>query len=133
MALGEAQLVPLAHDVAAAHFAELVGGQAADVAEQLEPRHGLAHYAFGEHGVAIDHGDHGAVVRQVAGDGAETEGQAVALAGAGDAHEVELDPCSVGSSGSRGFSPAAHRTFPPCEQTTVVGKPQSMASRITEL
>ncbi|MNZ75144.1 hypothetical protein D3C78_936150 [compost metagenome] len=92
MTLGETQLVPFAHDVAAAHFAELVGGQAADVAEQLEPRHGLAHSAFAEHGVAIDHGDHGAVIRQVAGDGAETVGQAVALAGAGNAHEVELDP-----------------------------------------
>ena len=91
MTLGEAQLVPLAHDVAAAHFAEFVGGQAADIAEQLEPRHGLAHHAFGEHGVAIDHSHHGTVVRQVARDGAETEGQAIALAGAGDAHEVELD------------------------------------------
>ncbi len=90
VALGEAQFVPLAHDVAAAHFAELVGGQAADVAEQLEPRHGLAYHAFGEHCVAIDHGDHCAVIRQVAGDGAKTKGQAVTLAGAGDAHEVEL-------------------------------------------
>src|SRR5690606_21488875 len=90
--LGEAQFVPLAHDVAAAHFAELVGGQAADVAEQLEPRHGPEHDAFGKHGVAIDHGNHGTVVRQVAGDGAETVGQAVTLAGAGNAHEVELDP-----------------------------------------
>ncbi|CRM88763.1 hypothetical protein [Pseudomonas sp. 22 E 5] len=90
VALGEAQLVPLAHDVAAAHFAEFVGGQTTDIAEQLEPRHGLAHYALGEHGVAIDHRHHGAVIRQVARDGAETEGQAVAFTGAGDAHEVEL-------------------------------------------
>ena len=91
VALGEAQLVPLAHDVAAAHFAEFVGGQAADIAEQLEPRHGLAHYALGQHRVAIDHGHHGAVIRQVAGDGTETKGQAVTLAGTGDTHEVELD------------------------------------------
>src|SRR5690606_26573111 len=89
VALGEAQLVPLAHDVAAAHFAELVGGQAADVAEQLEPRHGLEHDAFGEHGVAVDHRHDRTVIRQVAGDGAETVGQAIALAGTRNTHEVE--------------------------------------------
>ncbi|MNM79017.1 hypothetical protein D3C81_909380 [compost metagenome] len=88
--LGETQLVPFAHDVAAAHFAELVGGQAADVAEQLEPRHGLAHDTFGEHGIAIDHRNDCAVIRQVTGDGAEAVGQAIAFAGAGNAHEVEL-------------------------------------------
>ncbi|MND93551.1 hypothetical protein D3C80_857390 [compost metagenome] len=92
VALGETQLVPFAHDVAAAHFAEFVGGQAADVAEHLEPRHGLEHHAFGQHGVAIDHRDHGAIIRQVPGDGAEAVGQAIAFAGAGNAHEVELHP-----------------------------------------
>nr|GEX25324.1 hypothetical protein [Tanacetum cinerariifolium] len=59
--LSETQFVPLAHDVAAADFAELVGGQAADIAEQLEPRNGLLHNAFSQHGVAVDHGHYGAV------------------------------------------------------------------------
>ncbi|MNZ31413.1 hypothetical protein D3C78_487120 [compost metagenome] len=89
MALGEAQLVPLAHDVAATHFTEFIGGQAADIAEQLEPGHGLAYHAFAEHGVTVDHRDHGIFIRQVAGDGTKAIGQAVALAGTGNAHEVE--------------------------------------------
>ncbi|MCY1220030.1 hypothetical protein D9M72_320290 [compost metagenome] len=92
VALGETQLVPLAHDVAAAHLAELVGGQAADIREELEPGHGLSHHAFGQHGVAVDHRHHRIRVRQLAGDGAEAVGQAIALAGAGNAHEVQLDP-----------------------------------------
>ncbi|MND78798.1 hypothetical protein D3C80_705190 [compost metagenome] len=91
MALGEAQFVPLAHDVTAAHFAELVGGQATDIAEQLEPGHGLAYHAFTEHGVAVDHRHDGVLVWQVAGDGTEAIGQAVTLAGTGDTHEVQGD------------------------------------------
>nr|GFD58052.1 hypothetical protein [Tanacetum cinerariifolium] len=78
-----------AHDVAAADFTEFVGGQAADVAEQLEPRNGFADHAFGQHRVAIDHGYHSAVIRHVARDGAEAECQTVTLAGTGDAHEVQ--------------------------------------------
>ncbi|MNQ59185.1 hypothetical protein D3C85_734150 [compost metagenome] len=92
VALGEAQLVPLAHDVAAAYLAELVGGQAADSGEQLEPGHGLLHHAFGQHRVTVDHRHHRVRRRQVPGDGAESVGQAVALAGTGNAHEVQLDP-----------------------------------------
>ncbi|MDT4853316.1 hypothetical protein FQZ97_875780 [compost metagenome] len=92
MALGEAQLVPLAHHVAAAHLAELVGGQPADVGEQLEPGHGALDHVRLEHAVAVDHRDHRVLVRQVPGDGPEAVGQAVALAGAGDAHEVQGDP-----------------------------------------
>ena len=90
--LGEAQLVPLAHDVAAAHFTKFVGGQAADIAEQLKPGHGFAHYAGGEHGIAVDHCNHCALIRQMAGDGTKTKGQAIALAGAGDAYKVQFDP-----------------------------------------
>ncbi|SVJ65978.1 Uncharacterised protein [Klebsiella pneumoniae] len=92
VALGEAQLVPLAHHVAALHFAEFIGGEAADVGEELEPGHGLLHHAVVEHGVAVDHRDHRVVVRQVPGNRAEAIGQAVALAGAGNPHEVEADP-----------------------------------------
>ena len=88
VALGEAQLVPLAHDVAAQHFAEFVGGQATHVGEDLEVGDRLAHHALVEHGVAVDHRDHRVVVGHVPGDGAEAVGQTVALAGAGDAHEV---------------------------------------------
>ncbi|MNO88537.1 hypothetical protein D3C76_799900 [compost metagenome] len=91
VALGEAQFVPLAHDVAAAHFAEFVGGQATDIAEQLEPGHSLAHHAGFEHGVAVDHRDHGILVRQVPGNRAEAIGQAITLAGTGNAHEVQFD------------------------------------------
>ncbi|MNP12724.1 hypothetical protein D3C76_1049730 [compost metagenome] len=91
MALGEAQLVPLAHDVAAAHFAEFVGGQATDIGVELEPRHGLADYAIGQHGIAVDHRHHGIFVRQHPRDGAKAIGQAVTLAGAGDTHDVQLD------------------------------------------
>ncbi len=91
MTLSETQLVPLAHDVAATYFAELVGGQAADIVEQLEPRHGLGDHTFVEHGVAVDHCNHGTAVRQVTRDGAEAIGQTIALAGARNAYEVQLD------------------------------------------
>ncbi|MNZ93337.1 hypothetical protein D3C78_1123990 [compost metagenome] len=90
VALGEAQLVPLAHDVATAHFAELVGGQATDVRVQLEPRYGLANHAFGQHGIAVDHRDNGVLIRQHPRDGAKAVRQAITLAGPGDAHDVQL-------------------------------------------
>src|SRR5690606_361789 len=91
VALSEAQLVPLAHQVAAAYLAELVGGQPADVGEELEPGHGLDHHARLEHGIAVDHRHHRIAVRHLTGNGAKAVGQAVALAGAGDAHDVQAD------------------------------------------
>ncbi|MNF88531.1 hypothetical protein D3C84_710280 [compost metagenome] len=89
--LGEPQLVPFAHQVAAAYLAELIGGQPADVRKKLEPGHGLTYQPGGKHGVAIDHGHHRIGVRHVPGDRPETMGQAVALAGAGNPHEAQLD------------------------------------------
>ncbi|MCY1294956.1 hypothetical protein D9M70_442760 [compost metagenome] len=93
VALGEAQPVPLAHEVAAAHLAEFVGGQPAELGEQPEVGHGPADDARLEDAVAVDHHDHRIGRRQMPGNGAKAIGQAVALAGAGDTHEVQPDPC----------------------------------------
>src|SRR5690606_12750519 len=90
--LGKAQLVPLTHDVAATHFTELVGGQPAHIAEQLEVGNRATHHAGCQHGIAVDDRNHGAVVRHVPGNRPEAVGQPVALAGPGDAHEAQLDP-----------------------------------------
>src|SRR5690606_31743204 len=91
VALGEAQLVPFAHQVAAADFAELVGGQPADIGEELEPGHALAYHFRLEHGVTVDHRHHCIAVRHLPRDGAETVGQTITLAGARDAHDVQGD------------------------------------------
>ncbi|MCY1464496.1 hypothetical protein D9M71_825250 [compost metagenome] len=72
--------------------AELVGGQPAELGEQPEVRHGFANDARLENAVTVDHHYHRVRGRQMAGNGAEPIGQAIALASAGDAHDVQLDP-----------------------------------------
>src|SRR3546814_4724049 len=87
--LREAQLVPLAHDVTAVDLAELVGRQAADAWHQLEEWRGLVDDARFQQGVAIDHRDDGVGIGHVARDRTEALRKPVALAGAGNAHDLQ--------------------------------------------
>ena len=91
MALRETQAVPFTHHRRALDTAELVGGQPADLGQHLEVRSGLAHDALLDDGVTVDDRGHRVRRRQGSGNGAKTMRQAITLAGAGDAHHLQLD------------------------------------------